>query len=461
MIGGDANWRREVAGALAAAGLEVASVPGDRAAGAMGEADLVVARADGSIGGDLLRRRVPTRASLVIEQPSSVAPWARIDRPHSNIVAWPRLGAATELVPVRSPDGRHLFAERRARRGGARGRVAGLALRLPWPHPAGRILLATDGGAGSALREVACQHAGRDELSGAEPWTLITPGFRASRHVVLLMGRRHVLKVARHAGDRSVEHEAQVLRAAAGRPGARVPDVIAVDDVGGHRVLVETRVPGRDLTPSRVRRAPEAYAGLVAAWLRQLSTGPAPMIESWRRQLVDEPIAELRALGSGAIEPALLQQADGLMGGLRSAPGLIRAIEHGDVGDPNLLVDADGRLGVIDWELGRTDGVALLDLLFALGYFAGASARARDAAEHAEAWERVVLRPGGWGHALLRREAAAIGLDALLIRPLLILCWVRQLARLAARVGGGPAAADTVRGHRHLAILRTSIERLT
>ena len=451
VLGGSDAWRRSMASALEEHGYPRPTMA-DSTPSPL-DADLVVARRGDGLDVPGLTSSLPETTSLVLEVATAHGAWPRIDRPHTRLFAWPSLARPTELIPARRPDAREFAARRRRARGGWSAAVRMTALRIPWPHAAGRIAIVTRNGAASGLRRLAGEDTA--ELKADVPWSLITPSFRSSRHVVLLLGEHRVLKVERRPGTGSIDREASVLRAVALRPGARVPEVIAVERYGRHRVLVESRVPGVDLTPARVRGSAAGYAAQFATWLRGLvrpasdlsGKRVADLLHGQGHHAVDligaSPGADLMARALAAVRE--LEDAR-----------LPDAIEHGDLGDPNLLVDRDGTIGVIDWELGRTDGLPLLDLVFLIAFLAAAEAGANAPSEHASAWERCVVDPSGWGHRLLRVEAARLGIDERTVVNLSILCWVQQVQRMAERVG--PDASKFLNEHRYVEILRRTLE---
>src|SRR5690606_23163251 len=95
-------------------------------------------------------------------------------------------------------------------------------------------------------------------------------------------------------------------------------------------------------------------------------------VEERLRRLSDETPAASAGSLVGATTAALAT--------LRSS-ALPPVFEHGDLGHPNLVVLADGGIGVLDWETARRDGLPLHDLVFFLGYVALATARPGE-----EAW---------------------------------------------------------------------------
>ena len=109
---------------------------------------------------------------------------------------------------------------------------------------------------------------------------LMTPRFRASRHVlffVLPEGSPDpvlVAKVARLAGtSESVEREAANLRGVqAGRKGGfdSVPRVVAFEEYCGRSILIETALVGSPMDPAVMRRHLAACCKGVTDWLVDL-----------------------------------------------------------------------------------------------------------------------------------------------------------------------------------------------
>ncbi|WP_180536000.1 class III lanthionine synthetase LanKC [Micrococcus luteus] len=146
-------------------------------------------------------------------------------------------------------------------------------------------------------------------------------------------GERVLLKEARrHAGldlDRvdartRLENEERVLRLAEERLGLRpdLPRVVDAFDVGDHRFLALTEVPGEMLWPWQGRHHPMIHQ----------EDGP-------------EPRAAFRERAE-----ALWSSVAAVVSDLHAA-----GITHGDLHPGNILVDEEGRVGLIDFENARAD----------------------------------------------------------------------------------------------------------
>jgi aminoglycoside phosphotransferase (APT) family kinase protein len=274
------------------------------------------------------------------------------------------------------------------------------------------------------------------ELDGDGPsWTVVTPRFRASAHVLLLFGAhadlapRVVAKIARLPGsDDALAREADVLRRldVSGVPPDSVPRMVALERVHGHAVLVESGLTGRPLDPATARRDPARWIELVADWLGSLPDQPAPAPGRLER-LVAQPLRRFAGLvaddGSNA---RLVKDTLAALEPLAGAE-LPSVVEHGDLGHPNLLVDEAG-LRVLDWETARFDGLPLHDLTFFLGYLAKTLVAGAHPAEHPAAFRRLVADPSTGAAAAMRATAARLGVDRRLIAPLVLACWARTVA---------------------------------
>ena len=186
---------------------------------------------------------------------------------------------------------------------------------------------------------------------------LLTPRFRRSRHIVVLVlgagGREPVLvaKLPLLAGDgAAVAREARNLRAARAAPAGTVPGLVAHRDGPGHPLLLQTALAGRPLGPAAVRRDRDGAVAVVAAWLERLAAATAtfPPDDGWYERLVGAPLRTLAARGGPerAWARATLAAAEPL----REA-GLPLVAAHGDLGHPNLLLVPAAGSGCWTWSV--------------------------------------------------------------------------------------------------------------
>lgn len=294
-------------------------------------------------------------------------------------------------------------------------------------------------------------------LGGGWESVLLTPRFVTSRHVVALIfpvggpEARLVVKVPRQPGDNdSVRHEAAVLRElAAGRagPAAGVPEVVALNDVGDHTVLVETAVTGAPLDP---RLVAADLAGAVSAGTDFVDglpcTQEADLNTDWYARTIGDPLEALAELVSQ--EPRireLVELTHQMLEPLRAVQ-LPAVVEHGDLSHPNLFLKPQGTLQVVDWERARIDGVPGHDLVFYLQYLSESSEHAFTRGNQVAAFEKA-FGSGGWALAPLARHLDLRGVEAGLVPLLIISTWARSVATLAYRLEG---QADATHGTQQL-----------
>jgi aminoglycoside phosphotransferase (APT) family kinase protein len=250
--------------------------------------------------------------------------------------------------------------------------------------------------------------------------------------LLLLVGGevRLVAKIARLAGDEGPRNEGRILEAlaVAGIPVGAAPRFVAGAEVAGHAVLVEEALHGRPLDRRLVRTDPARWIAAVVEWLADLPRG-APGTSASLDELVRRPLLRVRdAHPEDGDLGRLVDRTLSALGPLAS-PGLPGVFEHGDLSHPNLLVRPDGRLGVLDWELGRRDGLPLHDLCFYLEYVARATGG--EAGDPFDRLERVLAHPTWGAAAALRSEAARLGVDRSRLPALMAVCWARAFAREA------------------------------
>lgn len=292
-------------------------------------------------------------------------------------------------------------------------------------------------------------------------WILLTPRFAASAHVVLLLlADGHptlVAKLARLPDDDGPEREARTLRdahAAGVEPGT-APEVVHAGRIGGHSALVERALRGRALDRSRIRGDPARWVAAVASWIGRIPTTGLLDPDAYDARL-REGIARLHAEPGGPVPRALVEATLASLAPLREA-GVPLVFEHGDLGHPNLLELRNGRIGALDWELARPDGLPLNDLVFFLGYVA--LAMEGDAADPFESFLRVLAEPRWGASDALRAEATRRAVDTDLLPALVIACWARATMSLADRLGGAAGAdPEGLRGHRYYSLWSRAVE---
>jgi Phosphotransferase enzyme family len=334
-----------------------------------------------------------------------------------------------------------------------------------------------------AKRELASPRAALPPgaTTGARPFVLLTPRFRASRHVVSLLlppgGREpsEVCKRPRLFDDTGpIAREAAALRAVEfGAPGtaATAPRLGALRTESPDPGLLETALLGRPITPAVVREDRDGLVALALDWLTKLPRAAATEEPGWFERLVEEPLDRLaESFPPGTREAELVGRTRELCRPLR-AGGFPLVLEHGDLAHPNLLLLPDGRFGAIDWELAEERGLPLHDLSFFLGYVARADHGGGPAAA-AEALSPALLEPGGWVVRAITKYSDELGIPPGLRVPLFVASWARVASRPVSRSERSAATADGalpaslageklmwLRGNRYTALWKRVVER--
>jgi aminoglycoside phosphotransferase (APT) family kinase protein len=324
-------------------------------------------------------------------------------------------------------------------------------------------------------------------LAGGMSSLVVTPRFRASRHIVVLVlpagGRTPslVVKIPRLRDDRAgVEREAVNLHAAQeARAGGyeTIPSLVAYAEHRGRPLLVQTALVGSPMNRAAIRRRPDRCVVRMVDWLEALPRAGSAVAESARdrhRRLIEEPLERFgRSVERDSEEASLVAATLELTRPLAGAE-LPLVFEHGDLSYPNLLVLDDGRAGVLDWELADPEGLPVTDLCFFLAYVAFCRRNADTPDQQLAAFEDAFLAPGGWARPLVARHAERMGVSGECLSPLFLACWARYAVRLRSRlegdrVGGNgsrplptePAAAqaaDWLRANRYFALWRAAAQ---
>lgn len=367
---------------------------------------------------------------------------------------------------------------RRSAHGGLAGRlIAAAAPRsvLPrlLPHPS--VLARKPGGENAPVGTAPAVKRGAepgtpDDGTAGGSYVLLTPRFRASRHVVTVYpdartgNAARVAKTARLPGrSPSLEREARALSAVADilleRSGS-VPRLLSLAERGGHRTLVESAVDGRVLTPDRVRSDPAGTTERVVEWITELhrATRIATDGAHLRERLIERPLVRLEDhIPLGPTEHRLLDRTRTLTRPLANMR-LPSVLEHGDVSCPNILVSKAGSVGLVDWERGDPAGLPAADLFFFLAFAAlsratateGSNGDADGANDAVHAFRRAFRDPAAGARPWIRRYWRALDLPEEALAPLFVGTWSRYVCGLLDRVGPGEvAAAEWLRANRY------------
>ncbi len=253
-----------------------------------------------------------------------------------------------------------------------------------------------------------------DRYGVAKPisWLMVTPRFRASRHVVFLILDRAtsepvlVAKVPRLSGhNRQVQREAANLRAAATVYAAGIPQVVACEPCGDRTILVETALQGQPMGPTMVRRRSAECCQRMLHWL--CSGEVVQDSGDWFERLIEQPLEQFASrFPLNSEEKRCLTATREAIEPLRGFD-LPLVLEHGDLSHPNVMMLPDGQIGAIDWELAEPRGLPTQDLFFFLTYVAMAKAKAHTWKTQARAFDAAFFGPEPWASPYIADSAHA------------------------------------------------------
>jgi aminoglycoside phosphotransferase (APT) family kinase protein len=189
--------------------------------------------------------------------------------------------------------------------------------------------------------------------------------------------------------------------------------------------VVEDAVEGRSLLEMLTPESFEEMAMRVTDVLIELGrpAGRAPTVD-WRQRLVEKPLAWFERDFGSAAEPQLFADARASLDGLGDLPP---AYEHRDCSPWNVLVAAERRPMLLDWESAEPDGLPGMDLVYFLANCAFVLDGAIERGGTRESYARFLdpNTPHGRVAAMAIEEyTAALGLGADDLRRLRLLCWI-------------------------------------
>jgi len=286
---------------------------------------------------------------------------------------------------------------------------------------------------------------------------MMTPRFRASSHMICFVLAEEktepifVVKLPRLPGDNDrLDREVANLHAAnhnRAEDDSSIPRVVAYEDFHQHRLLIETAVPGRPMSPAVVRRQPESCTDATITWLLNLERANANRSSNhndWFERLVENPLQQFKnMLPVSSEEARLIEQTLVMMNPFRDYD-LPLVMEHGDFSPPNILQTENGNIGVVDWELAEPQGLPASDLFFFLTYIAFARNGARKNADYLKAFQQAFFAPNAWARPHIERYCERLNLSHEMIAPIFISTWARYVAGLMARLQGSNEAGSMV-----------------
>jgi aminoglycoside phosphotransferase (APT) family kinase protein len=308
---------------------------------------------------------------------------------------------------------------------------------------------------GGILAELSRGDAAETLRGGTPSLLLVTGGARSISKIVGLVFAepdptpRLALKLPRTKdAERSLRQEAEALRAVErARPALTgVPRVVFERRHGEVPVLGESVVDG---IPLFERIGPATYATLASTateWLVSLAGRPPPVPRSlWFPRLADAVVERFETNFQRVLDERDRAASRELVGALGDLP---LVFEHADFAPWNLLVDGRGKLGVLDWESSRDEGLPGLDLLYFLTYHAffldGAVESPLSRTSYRACFEPS-SETGSVSAACLQRYARAVGVPDGSWPALRLLLWMQTSAdehrRLVEDAGGEPPSA--------------------
>ena len=308
---------------------------------------------------------------------------------------------------------------------------------------------------------------------------MMTPRFRASSHVicfVLAEDRKEpifVVKLPRLPGDHSrLDREVANLNAAnrnRAPEDVSIPRVVAYEDYHQHRLLIETAVPGRTMSPAVVRRQPELCTETTIAWLTNLQLATmtrGAKDNDWFARLIEEPFLQFKKILPATDEAThLIDETVTMMKPFRNHD-LPLVMSHEDFCPPNILQAENGSIGVVDWELAEPQGLPAADLFFFLTYIAFARNSARKNAEYGKAFQQAFFNSNAWTRPYVTRYCERLRFSQEILAPLFVSTWGRYVAGLIARLQessetGSMAGTETMKWlktNRYYILWRYAIE---
>jgi aminoglycoside phosphotransferase len=286
-----------------------------------------------------------------------------------------------------------------------------------------------------------------------------------------------VVKLPRLPGDNErLDREVanlHVANRARAEEDKSIPRMVAYEDYHEHRLLIETAVPGRPMSPAIVRRQAELCIEPALTWLLELQQATASSTSrderDWFERLVEQPLQQFKTLLPQSAEGAsLVDQTLALMRPFRDHD-MPLVMEHGDFSSPNILQDENGRVGVVDWELAEPKGLPAADLFFFLTYVAFARQNARKNADYLKAFQQAFFGPQPWAWPYVTRYRERLNLAPEMLAPLFVVTWGRYVAGLVIRLNdanesGRRVEEETVkwmRSNRYYVLWKYAIEHVS
>ncbi|CAA9524899.1 MAG: hypothetical protein AVDCRST_MAG79-441 [uncultured Thermoleophilia bacterium] len=227
--------------------------------------------------------------------------------------------------------------------------------------------------------------------------------------------------------------------AGAARAGAQVPRASRAQTIGGHPVLVQTRLPGRPAatiiaeSPTRAAAVMEQVAAWLAVWNRAtVRVCPADAALFEREITSHAALVVPRLAGGQAYHDWLAHSCAGLAG-----EPMPQVVAHGDLTMANVVVDDRGGMGVVDWETAHDRALPLGDAFYALADAAAATNRYADrVGDFVACFDRPGGRADHVGRLSVRVAVAARATPAVMLLAFHA-CWLHHAANEERDAGAG------------------------
>ena len=284
---------------------------------------------------------------------------------------------------------------------------------------------------------------------------LLTGGQRSVNKIVALAfadadtSPRLVVKMPRVADSMpGLRREAEMLKAVHARrasPMPGVPQVVFCEEHDSLLMLGETVHSGVPLFTRLDRRNYRTWAFKATDWLIELAGTPLFVSrDDWWSHVIEPILNDFQSSFTAILDQYLIQETYRMLEQIRSLPLIC---EQRDFSPWNVLITAQGELGVLDWESAELDGLPGLDLIYFLTYLAFFVEGVMDSGALIETYRGCWSEQTSIGRVnteCWRYYCAALKLDDALEPALRLFTWLlharAEYARLTADAGGQPSS---------------------
>jgi len=267
-----------------------------------------------------------------------------------------------------------------------------------------------------------------------------TPRFQASGHLiffVFLQGQSRpicVIKIPRIKGENDrLNREANNLKLIHNYSGLirnSIPRVIAYEEVLGNQLLVMSAMHGNPMKPAYVREKKQICFEMVLSWLIKLNKSTKIVTKNKNEKfdiLVLKPILSFENRFDLSEDEKLLITKTKTIIEHFYIQNTHSVFEHGDFSSPNILIDEDKILSVVDWELAEPNGYPTIDLFFFLTYIAFAQEKVKNLDDYLTAFHNAFFGKNAWAKPYIRKYCTVLEIPNTVLKPLFIICWSRYL----------------------------------